>query len=163
MCVNRTPHRAHLTRATHLVCKWLKMCELCCVLSFLKAFHLIHVSWYVAGCTLFFTILYSISNTCTQSDDCSFVALWPLRVQSLPLRKEGCSLAAWSNSRLSQSSDTVVHAFWEVDATSTHFLQRSSRTCDSGIHALTEKIASQTDLDSWSRRADPRFMEESRL
>ena len=38
--VNSTPHRAHLTRATHvifLVCTWLKVFELCCSLVFLES------------------------------------------------------------------------------------------------------------------------------
>ena len=52
--VNSTPHRAHVTRATHaifLVCTWLKTFELCC-----STFHLIQVSPHLAWpttCTWF--------------------------------------------------------------------------------------------------------------
>ena len=71
----KTQHRAHPTRATHayfLVCTWLMMCELYCVLSFLQS-HSIpsHVSTRHARRTVVFTF----SDINTQSDDQSFAAL----------------------------------------------------------------------------------------
>jgi len=41
------------------------------------------------------------------------------------------------------SSDKAFNAFGKVEATSTQFLQLSSRTADSSIHTLTEKILRQ--------------------
>ena len=77
--VNSTPHRARLTRATHtyvLVCTWLKMLGSCCSLVFLKN-HSVSSMFHgtLLDAPFVSTILYSISDTGTQSDDYSFVAL----------------------------------------------------------------------------------------
>ena len=79
MCEQNTAPRVsqHVPR-THifLVCTWLKMCVLYCVLSFLIVIP--SLPCFVARCVmhLSLTILFSISDTNTQSDDYSFAALF---------------------------------------------------------------------------------------
>ena len=105
--VNRTLHCAHLPRAIHthnfLVCTWLEMFELSCVLSFLKFIpshpcfvaRCLSAAFFAHHSLLRFRHLHPVLRLLLRS---SFLG----RVQPLPLRKEGCSLAAWPNSHLSQ-------------------------------------------------------------
>ena len=136
------------------------MFELCCVLSLLT-FIPSHPC-FVALCLIhFLTILYTVSYTCTQSDDYSFACYIFRRVQPLPLCKEGHSLAAWLNNPVSQVlSPSLSSKSAASTPRSTHLRERDSLDTNLDDLATTVDASERIDTTDVQRLTSPLFSQE---